>query len=113
MQGHALFLTEDNGGPHVPPNPTRKFEHHWIMRQAAGARRVLSGLSVEELKQIPSEFRDLARVGAALDPSATARAPSRRTRTSGGLNAYNLAELPMPPWMEPAMKREGDNNHDE
>ena len=40
MLGHALFLRDDNGGPHVPPNPARKFERHWLFRKAVGVREV-------------------------------------------------------------------------
>jgi hypothetical protein len=29
MRGSALYLNDGNGGPHVPPNPHRKFTAHW------------------------------------------------------------------------------------
>ena len=63
MLGHGLFLAEDNGGPHVAPNPARKFERHWLFRKAAGVREVLRRLAAEEAAMLPKEFRDLARMG--------------------------------------------------
>ena len=33
MRGHALFLNDDNGGPHVPPNPYLVFEKHWLFKK--------------------------------------------------------------------------------
>lgn len=32
MRGSALYLRDDNGGPHVPPHPHRKFSAHWRAR---------------------------------------------------------------------------------
>lgn len=29
MRGSSLYLHDDNGGPHVPPNPHNKFTAHW------------------------------------------------------------------------------------
>ena len=63
MLGHGLYLQEDNGGPHVPPNPARKFERHWIFRKAAGVREVLRRLPSSEVEMLPKEFRDLGKIG--------------------------------------------------
>jgi hypothetical protein len=106
MRGHALFLADDNGGPHIPPNPARKFESHWIVRQAAGARQVLGRLEPSEALQLPKEFRDLAMVGLALDPTAAATPPRRRNTQHAAAHAQAVAELPIPPWVEPALERE-------
>ena len=29
MRGHALYLQDHNGGPHVAPQPHAKFHSHW------------------------------------------------------------------------------------
>ena len=41
MRGSALYLHDGNGGPHVPPNPHRKFTHHWASRLRARAEAFL------------------------------------------------------------------------
>ena len=47
MRGHALYLADHNGGPHVPPHPRRKFEQHWAAAQHTALVRLLESIGDE------------------------------------------------------------------
>jgi len=109
MLGHALFLRDDNGGPHVPPNPARKFERHWLFRKAVGVREVLRRLPQAVVDMLPREFVDVARIAATAEAGAALEPPPRQpTVVPHGAAAANGVdfEAPFPPWVEPAMRQE-------
>ena len=63
MHGSALYLHDHNGGPHLPPNPQRKFRGHWTARLADRAAAFLDAvaaegnLPAEEMQALRDELR--------------------------------------------------------
>ena len=41
MRGSALYLHDHNGGPHVTPNPHRKFASHWASQHRRRAVQLI------------------------------------------------------------------------
>ena len=60
MRGHALYLQDHNGGPHVAPRPHVKFTEHWRAKHGRIATSMLRTLDAAEaqtvLSKLPAEI---------------------------------------------------------
>ena len=80
MRGHALYLRDDNGGPHEAPRPRRKFSEHWARVHRARVAAVLDALPAGVAAEVRASLKmELVQLGLACGDS-NSEATKRATR---------------------------------